>query len=200
MHFYAVVNGRPEGPLTIEELKLLKIEASTFIKLEGMDDFKQAHEIPAVRQLFNFNSQAVIPQYFASLDVRLLAVSIDYFLVTAVYAFIAVVAGLISGTGSFTLFLSLSALVFMPVLKFVYAVVMEASAKQGTLGKLWLGLRVCTITGNRPTLKTSLLRNLSKVLSSLTLGIGYLTGFLNRKQQCLHDKVAGTVVVKDRLV
>jgi uncharacterized RDD family membrane protein YckC len=30
--------------------------------------------------------------------------------------------------------------------------------------------------------------------------MGYLTGFFDKKQQGLHDKIAGTLVIKDRLL
>jgi uncharacterized RDD family membrane protein YckC len=46
----------------------------------------------------------------------------------------------------------------------------------------------------------SLVRNLAKILSMATLGIGYVSGFFNKKQQCLHDTIAGTLVVKGRLL
>jgi uncharacterized RDD family membrane protein YckC len=42
-------------------------------------------------------------------------------------------------------------------------------------------------------------RNLAKVFSVLTLFIGYLYAFFNKQQQCLHDRIAGTLVIKDRL-
>jgi uncharacterized RDD family membrane protein YckC len=32
------------------------------------------------------------------------------------------------------------------------------------------------------------------------LGVGYLLNFFNKKQQCLHDMIAGTLVMKDRLM
>jgi len=30
--------------------------------------------------------------------------------------------------------------------------------------------------------------------------VGYIICFFNKKQQCLHDMIAGTLVVKDRLL
>jgi uncharacterized RDD family membrane protein YckC len=42
-------------------------------------------------------------------------------------------------------------------------------------------------------------RNLAKIFSVLTFFIGYLLSFFNKEQQCLHDMIAGTLVMKDRL-
>jgi uncharacterized RDD family membrane protein YckC len=45
-----------------------------------------------------------------------------------------------------------------------------------------------------------MIRNLSKIISTGTIGLGYMMGFFDKKQQCLHDKIAGTLVIKDRLI
>ncbi len=50
-----------------------------------MDDYKEAHELPELRQLLNLKTETILPQYFATLDIRLLAVVIDYFILTAIF-------------------------------------------------------------------------------------------------------------------
>ncbi|MES2809863.1 MAG: RDD family protein [Bacteroidota bacterium] len=76
---------------------------------------------------------------------------------------------------------------------------MESSAKQGTYGKQILKIRVCNMQGDPITTSHATGRNLAKVFSVLTLGVGYLMAFFNKQQQCLHDRIAGTLVVKDRM-
>jgi uncharacterized RDD family membrane protein YckC len=90
-------------------------------------------------------------------------------------------------------------LVVIPVVNLIYHIVMESSNRQGTYGKQILKIRVCDMQGGRITTAHAAGRNLAKVFSVLTLGIGYLMAFFNKQQQCLHDKIAGTLVVKDRL-
>ena len=77
---------------------------------------------------------------------------------------------------------------------------MEASSRQATWGKLLMGIKVTDETGERITYAQGFVRNFSKLICILTLGIGYLTGFFDRRQQCLHDKIGGSLVVKDRLL
>jgi len=77
--------------------------------------------------------------------------------------------------------------------------VMESSAKQATYGKRIIKVKVCDMQGNRLSFAHAAGRNLAKVLSVGTLAIGYLYAFFNKQQQCLHDKIAGTLVIKDRL-
>lgn len=77
---------------------------------------------------------------------------------------------------------------------------MEASVKQATYGKILMGIKVTDEAGNRVTAVQSYVRNFSKLICIMTLGLGYLMGFFDRRQQCLHDKIAGTLVTKGRLV
>jgi len=76
---------------------------------------------------------------------------------------------------------------------------MESSEKQATYGKQLLKLTVCDMQGNRLTIAQATGRNFAKILSVATVFVGYLFAFFNKQQQCLHDMVAGTLVIKDRL-
>jgi uncharacterized RDD family membrane protein YckC len=81
----------------------------------------------------------------------------------------------------------------------VYHIVMESSDKQATYGKQLLKIRVTDLEGARINTSKAITRNLAKILSTVTLCAGYLTCFFNKKQQCLHDMIADTLVIKDRL-
>jgi uncharacterized RDD family membrane protein YckC len=79
---------------------------------------------------------------------------------------------------------------------YLYYAFMESSANQATIGKIALGLKVTDEEGNRISFGRALGRTVAKILSALTLFIGFImAGFTDRKQ-ALHDKVAHTLVVK----
>lgn len=198
--WYVVESGKPVGPYQYEELNGLGIKPGTFVKTDTMDDYKEAHEIPELRDLFGFKKRITLPQYFASLDIRLLAVVIDYFIITAIYAFLTLIAITAVNTQFLRLAISVSGLVLIPISKLVYSIIMEASVRQATFGKQWLGLQICDEQGMPPGLSKILVRNLAKLLSTAMFGMGYLMGFFSKKQQCLHDTIAGTLVVKGRLM
>lgn len=198
--WYVVIDGKPTGPYTFEELKNVPVKSGTFLKTSSMDDYKEAHEMPEIRALFHFKHNITLPQYFATLDLRLLAVIIDYVIITAIYCFLAIIIVSFSSSQFFRIGVAAAGLIMIPLIKMIYASVMEASEKQGTYGKFWLGIKVSDEQGLRVTTGRSITRNIAKWLSVLTLGIGYLTGFFDKKQQCLHDHLAGTLVIKDRLV
>lgn len=198
--YLVVIEGKPSGPFSQEDLKELKINAGTFVKRVGMDDYKEAHEIPELCKFLDFKQHLTAPQYFAGLDLRLLSVAIDYFIIFTVYCIIAFIIILFVEEREVKIIVAIAGLSIIPILKFMYSIVMESSSRQATWGKLLMGLKICDEEGNPIKFSRALVRNLSKIISSGTLGLGYLMGFFNKKQQCLHDIIAGTVVVKDRLI
>lgn len=82
------------------------------------------------------------------------------------------------------------------VLHTVYFTAMEASKFQGTIGKIVMGLKVLDKNNQRLDVPKALLRNLSKIISGIILGIGYLMIIFDDKKQGLHDKIADTFVVR----
>ena len=198
--YIVVVNGKPTGCYSLEQMKDLRIKPETFVKTLEMDDYKEAHEIPELCDFLGIKVHVREPQYFASLDVRLLAVLIDFFLIFTIYCVIATVVVLFIDEKQMRIVVSLSGLAIIPVAKMIYSIIMESSARQGTWGKVLMGLKVCDERGIPISTGRSLVRNLTKIISTGTIGLGYLMGFFDKKQQCLHDRIAGTLVIKDRLV
>jgi uncharacterized RDD family membrane protein YckC len=198
MDYTLVINGKPEGPYTLDELKALKIKPGDFVKTKAMDDYKEAHEVAELCQLFGFQKQALL-QYFGSFDQRATAAVIDWFLVSTVCAVLAFIITIFLSNKIALIAVALSLLVVIPIVNLVYHIIMESLPKQGTYGKQILKIRVCDMQGEPISVSHAAGRNFAKVLSVLTLGIGYLYCFFNKQQQCLHDRVAETLVVKDRL-
>jgi uncharacterized RDD family membrane protein YckC len=70
--------------------------------------------------------------------------------------------------------------------------------RQGTPGKLVLGLRIVDAdTGGVPTVGRFVLRYLGYLVSAIPLGLGYLWAIWDPRRQGWHDKMAGTLVVRD---
>ena len=198
--YTVVINGKPEGPYALQELQRLNIKPGTFIRKPGMDDYKEAHEFEELRELLGFKFQQTAPQYFASFDQRLMASVIDYFLLLICYVAIVLIAYIFVDQKIFRIGTALVFLILVPVAKIIYSAIAEASIKQATIGKRIMDIKVTDLNGSRLTLGNSFGRNLGKIISNATLGIGYLLCFLNKKQQCLHDLMANTLVTKQRLI
>jgi uncharacterized RDD family membrane protein YckC len=66
-----------------------------------------------------------------------------------------------------------------------------------TPGKLLLELRVVDArTGGRPGLVRAFIRYIGYFVSFLTLGLGFVWIVFDRRRQGLHDKLAGTRVIR----
>jgi uncharacterized RDD family membrane protein YckC/Tfp pilus assembly major pilin PilA len=82
---------------------------------------------------------------------------------------------------------------------YLYFALMESSAAQATVGKLALGLKVTDLHGERISFAHASGRYFAHILSTLSLMIGYAMVVFTRRRQALHDLVAGTLVVRERL-
>lgn len=78
----------------------------------------------------------------------------------------------------------------------LYWPLFESSLWQATPGKRLCRLYVADVEGRRITFVRAFVRNLAKFLSLLPLGFGFLMIAVTVRNQCLHDKIVGTVVLK----
>jgi uncharacterized RDD family membrane protein YckC len=79
---------------------------------------------------------------------------------------------------------------------YLYFAVMESSPAQATVGKLALGIQVTDLEGNRISFWRALGRSFAKIVSVLTLFIGYIIAGFTARKQALHDMIASTLVVR----
>ena len=107
-----------------------------------------------------------------------------------VAAFVTAGLGLSEQAGTAVIYLS------VVIIGWLYSALMESSAKQATLGKLALGIKVTNLQGERIGFGRATGRYFGMILSSLTLCIGFVMAGFTRRRQALHDMVAGTLVVK----
>lgn len=176
------------------------LTGTDFLKKEGWDDYKELREIAELSEALGISFERALPQYYATLDVRLLAAAIDYFFAFVIYCFFALAILLKSSDQQEQWGLLLYGLILVPLFKFLLNVIGEGSTRNASPGKLLLQIKVTDTKGNPIGYGKALWRNIAKITCVLTLGIGYLAGFLDRKQQCFHDKLAGTLVIKGRLL
>lgn len=79
----------------------------------------------------------------------------------------------------------------------IYYAVMESSSKQATFGKQAMGLKVVDLNGDRISFMRAWGRTLGKGPSSAILGIGFLMNLFTERRQCLHDMMAGCLVIRE---
>ncbi|HAL56569.1 MAG TPA: RDD family protein [Bacteroidetes bacterium] len=87
------------------------------------------------------------------------------------------------------------AIVIIAIAGWLYYAIMESSAKQGTLGKMALGIVVTDMDGKRISFGRATGRYFGKILSGMILYIGYIMAGFTQKKQALHDILASCLVV-----
>jgi uncharacterized RDD family membrane protein YckC len=85
----------------------------------------------------------------------------------------------------------------LPIMFILYCAVCWAMLER-TPGMALLGIRVVRKNGGRPGFVRSFVRALCYALSAILL-IGFAWSAVDRRRQGFHDKIAGTVVVYDRV-
>ncbi|MBU6455495.1 MAG: RDD family protein [Cyanobacteria bacterium REEB67] len=85
-------------------------------------------------------------------------------------------------------------LIGMPIW-IAYFAIFEASAKQATPGKMALGIVVTDANGAPIGIGRAIGRQFGRILSGLFLNLGYIICGFTARRQCVHDMLAGTLVV-----
>jgi uncharacterized RDD family membrane protein YckC len=101
----------------------------------------------------------------------------------------------ISMMGQIMAFAGVAQFIFLGIQTLYYAF-MESSNYQASIGKMVLGVKVTDINGAKLDFAKAFIRNISKIISSFILFIGYIMAGFTDKKQALHDMIAGTLVVK----
>ncbi len=86
--------------------------------------------------------------------------------------------------------------VLLVLTDWIYEATLESSSRQATVGKMVLGLKVTDEQGSRISFARASARFFSKILSRMTLLIGYIMAGFTARKQALHDTIAGTLVVR----
>ncbi len=158
-------------------------------------------EIPAIPEL------PILPARpsFAGFWLRAVAYLFDTVLISAVFGLIAsfypsTFLKFPDAAPSLTALPQLTpiALVLTITATWIYYAMFEASSWQATPGKRVMKLYVTDLNGQRLTFARAAVRNLAKILSSLTLLVGYFVAAVTEKKQALHDILTGCLVLRKR--
>ena len=105
--------------------------------------------------------------------------------------------GIFSGasiSGSMVWLITMILVIFLMV-STAYAVLSWAATGQ-TVGKMTLGIKIIRTDSSAVDLRIAFIRFLGCLLSAATLGIGFIILAFDGHKQALHDRIAGTYVVK----
>jgi len=148
-----------------------------------------AHKPASKSQLAE--TQVFEPEY-AGFWLRFVAIIIDGFtlgLLTGVLAFISFISN--------DIMISAIIAIISALFGWLYFAILESSSKQGTLGKMALGLKVTDLDGNPISFGRASGRHFSKIITAIIpFAIGFMLAGWTAKKQAIHDMIAGCLVVK----
>jgi uncharacterized RDD family membrane protein YckC len=78
----------------------------------------------------------------------------------------------------------------------LYFSLQESSARQATLGKRAISIKVTDLEGRRVSFGRATARYFSKILSGLICDVGFIMAGFTARKQGLHDMIASTLVVR----
>ncbi|WP_412973318.1 RDD family protein [Glaciecola sp. MF2-115] len=207
--FYSTGDGEKHGPVSVEQIQELAIsyklpKETTVLWAEGLSDWVNIENITGLTAndeaivdasstqrvpnapvtphvVVHEESASVYPSFFARLGA---------FLIDMVICNLGIVVlALVVGIGSEQMLNLIGILIV-----WLYFSLQESSAAQATLGKKWLGMKVCDDEGNKLSFLHATGRHAGKLLSSILL-IGFIMAAFTEKKQGLHDIMAKTFVV-----
>lgn len=145
-----------------------------------------------MEQILDMPVQSERTMRYAGFWIRVAAYFLDFIVVSIVnYAFAALMFIDSDMPSMESIFMYYGAMISFSLVYFCW---MESSVKQGTLGKMAVGIKVGNAAGERITFLNALGRYFAKMLSAIILCIGYMMAGWDEKKQALHDKLAGTYV------
>lgn len=137
---------------------------------------------------------------FAHIGARTVA-----FLIDIVLAFVILVLGwlpfgiisLMTGSGSWHV-IGVTLGILLELVFVFYNDVYLVATQGASFGKRWMQIRVATVQGTSPIgWGPAILRTLGRILSGSCMMLGYLWALLDERHQTWHDKIAGTIVVRN---
>lgn len=93
---------------------------------------------------------------------------------------------------------SIVGLLLQTLLSLLYFAFMESSKARATVGKQALNIQVVTISEEQVSFARAFGRNFGKNLSFLLILLGYFMMLWDHRNQTLHDKMAGTLVINKK--
>jgi uncharacterized RDD family membrane protein YckC len=221
MDWYYARGGLRQGPVSLQTLRALvasgQVGPDDLVWTEGFPKWVRCADAPQVSQWGGAVTEArdsqirppqrTRPVEYAGFWRRFAAYLLDGLLLTVVLVPLNLIFFVPMGMGMAALddlddpgaVLALLSVYWMYALvvglgQWLYFALMESSSKQGTLGKMALGIIVTDMDGGRLSFARATGRYFAKMITGLTFTIGYIMAGFTEKKQALHDMIASCLV------
>jgi uncharacterized RDD family membrane protein YckC len=201
--YYISKGDEENGPYTLEEVLNMQPEVDTMVLSPQADDWQRASDLPEFFEYFEstgiyFPTEDNLASFWWRLiayavDAIIVSVSISIFASEFLVAMYKQMEADTNSTEALLARLKFNLIVF--AISAVYHSILEATPMRGSIGKRLFKLAVVDEDGRRLGILKALVRNFTKLASSLVFGIGYLAILWDDHKQAWHDKAAKTYVI-----
>lgn len=182
--YFIMMDNEPKGPYPLQMILEMGLPDEALVRESTLQSWVSWKEIRAeILTGYEVGKTGI----YAGFWQRMLSLFIDMIIILTISTGVYLIPG---GTISLPL---------LALIAIVFGVCFELTPWQGTPGKIILGLKVTDRNMQRLKFGQVLGRNIAKIFSVITLGIGWLMIGLTRQKQGLHDRVALTFVVHREL-
>lgn len=224
-NFYIKVEEEKVGPYTVEELKGLNIGRRDLVWDDFINDWTEAEKIFEINKMFRsieaekvtseigqqpikpnstpqYSSKDIIYngqnnttvgriRYFnnGTLTLTTQNAEIQYRYANLAERFIARFLDVV--------IIAIPSVIFPFVASWLYFALMRSNQDQQTIGQQVMGIKTLSVDGQKIEFGQATGRYFADILNALTFFIGYLMFFFSPKNQCLHDSLAGTIIVSE---
>lgn len=213
--WYYAISGSQAGPIPEEELIRMflsgQLQPDTLVWTRNMKNWAKASSIEGLVPPLGFAPPPPPPPpdtdamstdeiHYAGFWIRVGAYFVDVVvMIIPVYLVAFLLRASMPASGPAQHFVVQGTDSFMNlIIWWVYFAVLHSSVWQASVGKKVLGLKVTDLEGRRISFGRATGRYFAGILSALLLCVGYMMVGWTQKKQGLHDKIAGTYVVKEK--
>ncbi|MFC7348304.1 RDD family protein [Chryseobacterium zhengzhouense] len=210
--------GNRKGPYTLNKLKDLNINKFTLILHDGINNWTEAGNLYELKSLFetpapspiNLNKEIqkapeILPQTTNTNYISNKIGIVEYLNTTIkVYYPNEIIEYRYANFGErflarlLDVFIIIIPSAIVPLLPgWLYFSLMHCSDSQQTIGQKALNIKLLSTDGAKINFGQSTGRFFANILNVFTFFIGFLMFFFNRRNQCLHDSLASTLVVSE---
>ncbi|MBD8082042.1 RDD family protein [Chryseobacterium caseinilyticum] len=204
-----------KGPYTLEELRLQDVRRYTLIWHSGLNNWTEADKLYELKSLFAMTPPPINlskerhqppsyqPQNYSTnyqngrieyLNDDTLKIHYENEIIHYRYASF----GERLGARILDVLIIIIPSCLLPLFAgWLYYALLHSSNDQQTMGQKVVNIKLLSTDGMKVNFGQSTGRYFANILNNLTLFIGFLMFFFNRRNQCLHDNLASTVVVAE---
>lgn len=210
--YYLQNSSEKQGPFSIEDLRNMQINHNDLVWFSGLEDWKEAGSLLELSVLFpaeaaetsainlSYSKELLQePKYYLGSRIKYLPNNtLQLYTQNEIINYRYANFGERFGARLLDVLIIIIPTMCLPLVgNWLYFALQQSGENQQTIGQKALEIKVLSTDGEKVTFGQATGRFFGIFLNIFTFYIGYLLFFFSDKNQCLHDIVSSTIIVKE---